>query len=77
MSLGSMETQRNNLQLAEEIYQTTMLQYEAGIISTAELLNAETSLKEAQTNYLRAVAQIRMAELEALKAAGNIKSIIK
>jgi outer membrane protein TolC len=77
VSLGSMETQRNNLQLAEEIYQTTMLQYEAGIISTAELLNAETSLKEAQTNYLRAVAQIRMAELEALKAAGNIKSIIK
>ena len=77
VSLGAMETQRNNLKLAEEIYQTTMLQYEAGIISTAELLNAETSLKEAQTNYLRSVAQIRMAELEALKAAGNIKSIIK
>ncbi len=77
VSLGAMETQRNNLQLAEAIYQTTMLQYQSGIISTAELLNAETSLKEAQTNYLRSVAQIRMAELEALKAAGNIKSIIK
>jgi outer membrane protein TolC len=77
VSLGALETQRNNLQLAEQIYQTTMLQYQSGIISTAELLNAETSLKEAQTNYLRSVAQIRMAELEALKAAGNIKSIIK
>ena len=77
VSLGALETQRNNLQLAEEIYQTTMLQYQTGVISTAELLNAETSLKEAQTNYLRSVAQIRMAELEALKAAGNIKSIIK
>lgn len=77
VSLGALETQRNNLQLAEEIYQTTMLQFQTGVISTAELLNAETSLKEAQTNYLRSVAQIRMAELEALKAAGNIKSIIK
>ena len=77
VSLGALETQRNNLQLAEEIYQTTMLQYQTGVISTAELLNAETSLKEAQTNYLRSVAQIRMAELDALKAAGNIKSIIK
>ena len=77
VSLGAMEAQRNNLKLAEEIYQTTILQYEAGIISTAELLNAETSLKEAQTNYLRSVAQIRLAEIESLKASGNIKSIIK
>ena len=77
VSLGALEAQRNNLQLAEEIYQTTTVQYQSGFISTAELLNAETSLKEAQTNYLRSIAQIRMAELEALKAAGNIKSIIK
>ncbi|MFM6934103.1 MAG: TolC family protein [Flavobacteriales bacterium] len=77
VSLGALETQRNNLQLAEEIYQTTTVQYQSGFISTAELLNAETSLKEAQTNYLRSIAQIRLAELEALKAAGNIKSIIK
>ena len=76
INLSSVETQKNNIKMAEEVYETTMVQYKAGVIGTSELLNAETALSEAQTNYLKALAQVKIAELEALKISGKIKSII-
>ena len=65
------------MKLAEEIYVSTQEQYNGGIVSLSELMNAETALKEAQNNYLRALVQVKLAELELLKASGNIQSIIK
>jgi outer membrane protein TolC len=38
-------------------------------------LNAETAIREAQTNYLKALAQVKLSELEVLKISGNINSI--
>ncbi|MCX6183052.1 MAG: TolC family protein [Bacteroidetes bacterium] len=74
---ASVAVQEKNMKLAEEIYSSTQEQYNGGIVSMSELMNVETSLKEAQTNYLRALVQVKIAELELMKASGNIQSIIK
>lgn len=69
--------QQNNVKMAEEIYATTQYQYQAGFAPMSDLLNAETALKEAQTNYLQALAKVKLSELEVLKSSGNIHLIMK
>lgn len=70
-------TQYENVNLAEEVYESVKLQYKEGTTSMSELLNAETSLKEAQTNYLKALVQVKVAELDILKSSGELTLIIK
>lgn len=74
---ASVSVQENNMKLAEEIFVSTQEQYNGGIVSMSELLNTETALKEAQTHYLRSIVQVKIAELELMKASGNIQSIVK
>lgn len=74
---SSVTNQFNNINLAEDIYKSTQVQFQSGVASMSDLLNAEISLKEAQTNYLKALVQVKVAELDILKASGNLKSIIK
>lgn len=71
---ATLESQQRNTELAQTVYNTTRERYLGGIASMAELMNAETGLKTAQTNYLSALVQVKLAELELLKATGNISS---
>ena len=68
--------QNANVQLAETVYQTTQTQYQGGVTSLADLLNAETSLREAQTNYFTTLVQAKIAELEYIKSNGNLLEIL-
>lgn len=70
---ASMLNQKKNRELATSIYETAKKKYEAGVGSNLELVNAETSLKEAETNYLGAVYDLIMAKTELDKSTGNIK----
>ena len=42
-------------------------------LSNIELITAETSLKETETNYLSAMFDLLMAKIDLDKALGNIK----
>lgn len=75
INLAGVTTQRNNMNLADEVYQTTQSQFQGGIVSLTELFNAETALREAQVNYVKSVLEVRVAELDLLRSSGNIKSI--
>ena len=70
---SSLDTQKKNIELAESIYKTTKLKYEQGVGSNLEVMNAETSLKEAQTNYFNALYDALVAKVDYDKANGNIK----
>ena len=71
------DQQEANMELARELYEVTRLSYREGIAPLTELLNAETSLKEAQTQYLTALLQLKLAELEHLKSSGRFAEIIR
>ena len=54
-NISSLENQLKNMKLAEEVYNTTKVKYKEGVGSNLEVMNAESALKEAQTNYFGAL----------------------
>lgn len=70
---SSLEIHRKNIALAEDIYKAAKLKYEQGVGSSLEVMNAETSLKEAQTNYFSSLYEALVAKVEYEKATGAIK----
>ncbi len=70
---SSLQSQDDNMKLAERVYSTTKLKYEQGVGSNTDLLNAQTTLKESQTNYLSALYDAMIAQTDYLNATGQIK----
>jgi len=75
INLASLESQQRNIDLANEVYETTRAQYMGGIVSMTDLVNAENALKEAQTNFLSALVQVKLTELDLIKTTGNIQTL--
>lgn len=69
----SLENQKKNIALAEEVYRLSKLKYEQGVGSNIEMLTAETALKESQTNYFNALFDALVAKIDFDKANGNLK----
>ncbi len=69
----SLEAQRKNIGIAEDVYRVTKLKQEQGVGSTLEMVAAETALKEAQTNYYNALYEAILAKIDFDKANGNLK----
>ena len=61
------------MQLAEEVYNTTRIKYKEGVGSNLEVMNAEASLKEAQTNYFSALYDAITSKVDLEKALGHIQ----
>ncbi len=72
-ALTSLKSQEKNLELAENVNRTTKIKYDQGIGSNLELLNSETSLKEAQSNYFNALYDALIAKIDVDKALGIFK----
>ena len=70
---SSLETQRLNIKTAEEVYRVSKLKFEQGVGSSFEMITAETSLKEAQTNYFNALFDAIIAKIDFDKANGTLK----
>lgn len=71
-ALSSLDVQEKNLTLATDIYRTSKLKYDEGVGSNLEVLDAETSLKEAQSNYFNALYDALIARVNLDKALGNL-----
>ena len=65
-------TLRDNMQIAEEVYNTIKLQYDEGIKAYVDLVIAETDLRTAQINYYDALYNVLASKLDYEKALGNI-----
>ncbi|MEQ9442886.1 MAG: TolC family protein [Cyclobacteriaceae bacterium] len=79
LALGQrqVDNQKQNIQLAEELYEATSLSYKEGVAPLTELLDAETSLQESQSNYLSALLQMKVSELDLLKTSGQLATILE
>lgn len=72
-ALSSLNAQKENLELANEVVRVSKLKYDQGVGSNLEVINAETSWREAQTNYYNSLYEALVAKVELDKAMGNIK----
>lgn len=78
-SLRELQTNINNLQaleenrrVAEEVYRVSQNRFTQGVAPITEVLTAETSMREAQTNYLSALLQVKLAEIAIQDAKGTL-----
>ena len=71
-ALLTMDNQKQNIALAENVYNTTKKKYEQGLGSNQEIYNAQTELKVAQTNYYSSLYDAITAKIDWLKAAGKL-----
>ena len=75
--LAQVETQKENMNLAKQVYDVNKLSYQEGVASLNELLDTETSLKQAQAQYVNALFNFKLAELDYFKASGQLVQLIK
>jgi outer membrane protein TolC len=68
----TMMSQKKNMELAMHVYDVTQKKYKGGVGSNIEIVTAETSLVEAQTNYYNAVYDMLVARLDYAKATGTL-----
>ncbi|MBA3665127.1 MAG: TolC family protein [Bacteroidetes bacterium] len=64
--------QKRNMELAQHVYDVAQKKFENGVGGNLELVTAETSLKEAQTNYYNAVYDMLVAKIDYQKAIGTL-----
>lgn len=63
---------RENMEMAEEVYNIIKLQYDEGVKAYVELVVAETDLQTAQINHINAFYQVLEDKLDLEKALGII-----
>ena len=69
---NTLETLIEQIQLAQIIYEQTIVQQKLGTATLTDILLADNSLREAQQTYLSAVIDYLKADLELKKFTGNI-----
>lgn len=68
----TLDNQKQNMQLAESVYDQTKKKYEAGVGSNLEINTAQTDLITAQTNYISAMYDAVIAKIDFNKAIGKL-----
>ncbi len=71
-ALLTLDNQKKNIMLAENVYNTTKKKYEQGLGSNQEIYNAQTELKIAQTSYYGAMYDAISAKIDWQKAVGKL-----
>ncbi|MBT2556349.1 TolC family protein [Hymenobacter sp. ISL-91] len=71
-ALDVLDNQRANLSLAEEVSRVSRIKFQEGVGANLEVISAETSLREAQTNYYAALYDVLVAKVDRDKATGEL-----
>lgn len=71
-SVATVEFQKKNMQLAENVYSQTKKKFEAGTGSNTEISAAQADLVSAQNNFMNALYAALIAKVDLLKASGKL-----
>ena len=63
---------KENVDLAQEVYDVIQLQYKAGVKTYLEVITSETDLRTARINYYNALYQVLASKTDVQKALGQI-----
>ncbi len=64
---------KENLSLANEVYEVIRLQYRSGVKTYLEVINAETDLRTAQINYYNALYHLLSSKIDVAQSLGDIR----
>jgi outer membrane protein len=71
-AVETVDAQKQNSQLAENIARVTKIKFEQGVGSNLEVVEAESALREAQINYYSALYDAIVAKIDLDKAYGKL-----
>ncbi len=68
--------QKDNVALAKSVYDVTLQNYNEGVGPLTDLLQAETSRIQAQSQLIESLMKVKQAEVALLKSKGEIKTLL-
>jgi len=75
-ALDNINREKENLDLAESVYNNTQLEYQQGASSTLDLIQSESSYMVSQNTYFNKLLDLYIARVELEKAMGNLMKFI-
>ena len=75
-NLLTIQTQEDNVKLAQEVLSNTQNNYQQGLASLTDLLESERALSDAKNSYTNALLSYKLAEIGLLKAQGKLEAMI-
>ncbi len=71
-ALISLQTQKRNIALAQNVYDVTKKKYEQGIGSSLDMNTTENDLRTSETNYFNSLYDLIIAKIDYQKATGTL-----
>lgn len=71
-ALKSLNANKRNMDLAQHVYDVAQKKYSQGVGTNLEIINAQTSLREAETNYYNSLYDMLIYKTDYLKATGTL-----
>ena len=71
-AVATLDNQKQNMALAEQVYNQAKKKYETGTGTNLEITNAQTDLTISQTNYISALYEAIIAYVDYVKAIGKL-----
>jgi len=75
-SLLTVNSNRENVHLANEVLSNTSNNYRNGLATLTELLEAEQAYADAQNNLNTSLLNYKVAEVQLVKAKGQLKTLV-
>lgn len=75
-AIDNIKNEKENLALAESVYNNTQLEFQQGAASSLELIQAESSYREAQNSYFNKLLTLYVARLDVEKSKGSLMNFI-
>jgi outer membrane protein TolC len=72
-AISTLDYQKKNVALAEQVYNQSQKKYESGLGTTLDITNAQADLSIAQSNYVNAMYDAVIAQIDYLYATGQLK----
>lgn len=76
-SLITIDTQKENVDLAKKVLENTKSNYHHGLATLTDLLEAEKAYADAQNNHTNALLEYKLAEIKLIKAKGQLNTLTK
>ncbi len=75
-SIITIANQKENVTLAQEVLDNTQNNYQQGLASLTDLLDAENSLTLSQNSYSSALLDYKLAEIQLTKSRGELNTLL-
>lgn len=72
-NLANYQAQKENVDMAQEVYDIIRLQYDSGIKTYLDVTTAESDLNTAKINYYNALYMVLASKMDVLRALGEIQ----